>query len=822
MNPIHLSIQEIQTRYESAVERLGDYEIQANSTLALQLDTALGTIAKSTAFRLIHPLLIKRYSRARMKYRTTPIKCVGVDVETVHTTGEPKLLGIYNVEPIGHYRAIVDPSLADLFDIVEGMTNNLSDVHIAVWGTLDIQIILRLFGPSENERLLISRGISARVVDGEFAANPPLQRKIGDSIFYIAHYIPGRSLKLGILDKKGYESTIWVFNLSQFFPGTIEQTAKGVGLYWKDFEKETHLIDWERFSFDTRYNKQVRDSNKQDAQIVQQLSHLLQEQFGETFGIYPSLLVSTGSLTDAAVAKMLDADDYKACAWDWLRHHVWDNSHESLKAEILLAEAFSAGYVDQFAIGYFPEVCTADIASAYPDKIRELPDFRECEIVYGEDAETLHKLLAKYDIETVVFRGKVTIPDTLKFHPITIKTYARENYRPIGTFHAAYTLDEKQFCESYGATFEDEQWAAFIIHNRKPSPLAIVSQRLGQLRDFLLKERDKHPKESDDYRFLDGQQYVTKVIDNSIYGKTVMTTEFVENFDGIPLITGYIAGDRFNLLMGVLITSRTRIQIARACMAIEANGGNPIMTMTDSIYWEGNGNELPSNVIQEIKTPGFFEPPQKITDFFILKTGQYEYKSGDKWSYKLRGLPVLFDELKSTEGFYRRLIKDANLPITLHPREVSIPLNTRRLISIGASSLDHLGLVSDQTMALKPFLLSSKQSIREVKNWPACIDGHLWLPPLTTKDENGASQAPLFFLNELAENRWDSVLYERTTKRRNSQVKRAHVIRDNKRLFAWSAMVKTHKAPLPGKAIDHTWEALESHFGVTRNDLFGR
>lgn len=820
MNSAHISIPEVQRLFDQKLDEISDIEQQALTPLALQLDTALGLIGHSTAFRIIHPLLIRRYARATMKYRKTPINCIGLDVETVHTTGRLKLLGTY-YPSADHYRAVLDPDLNDLYEIVSALADNKSDTHIAVWGRLDIQVILQMFDPSESERRLISRGISARVFNGAFDADPPIQRDIGTAVFYVAHYIPGRSLKLGIL-KDGFEATVWVFNLSQFFPGTIEQTANALSFDWTSFERDTHLVDWERYATDADYADRVRRSNEQDARAVERFSAILQEQFHATFGVYPSLLVSTGSLTDAAVSEMLSEDDYKACSWDWLRHHVWKDGQQTVaKAETLLAEAFSAGYVDQFAIGYFPSVCTADIAAAYPHKIRNLPDLRECEIIEGEGWDLLEAFVDSFDVESAVIRGTVTIPQTLRFHPITIKTYNRENYRPTGTFHATYTLEEREFCRRCGATFENEEWCAFAIQQRRPSPLAVVSTKLGQLRDSLLEEM--RSSEGDRRIFLDGQQYVTKVIDNSIYGKTVMTTEYVENIDGIPQITGYVAGDRFNLLYGCLITARTRIQIAEACNEILMRGGRPIMTMTDSIYWEGRPTDIDQSTIRTEKTPGFFEPPTQVEDFYILKTGQYEYRAGTKWSYKLRGLPVDWEFLHSFGGsFFRSIVIEGCGAIkpTTHPSKIQIPVSARRLISIGSPDLAHLGMVSEQTMMLKPFVLSSKQAERFVLDWPFCLDGHSWLQTPRVKDESGATQAPLFFLADLYTDKTARVLTERKTRTRMLTKRRVSVVKDSKRLFVWRAQQRTHKAPPDGTIADIPWEDLEAHFKITRHDLY--
>ena len=787
-----------------------------------QLDTAFNKI-NSYHFKLLHPLFIKGYKNPMPRFSETPIQVIGLDVETDIKTGDPKLLGLWFPDPIETYTVTFNPKLENLFDLIFQLSNNASQYQIVTWGNLDIQTLLKLFDPTEEERNMVSRGISANVKQGKFIGTPPILRTVKDTPFYVGHYISGRSLRLGYIHK-GREYSRWVYNISQFYPGLIRENAIGLGLPWRDFPKDTHLVDWHRYVTNKHYQNLVQLSNKQDAQTVQLLTANLQERFHAVFHCYPTLLVSNGSLTDTAVSKLLSSnkEDYQANSWKWLAENVWDDDPDTAdNAERLLTEAFSAGYVDQFAMGYFPKVFQADIASAYPAIIRALPDLRFSELLSGEgnlDAD-LESLRAKgRDIETAIIEGHVVIPKSLRFHPITLKTFKRENFRPTGTFYAAYTLEEREFCRQHGATFTEENYVIVALKKRVVSPLATVSQTLGDYRARVNAELAKE-KDADRRLMLDGQQFVIKVIDNALYGKTVQTVEVVEDVQGIPQITGYVTGDRFNLLYGTLIAARTRIKVAKACASIIVNMGQPIMCMTDAVTWIGPENALAEKFIRSEKTPGYFESPVLLEDFFILKTGQYEYRKGAQWVYKMRGLNVDYDLLNGKESFYRKLIKahTAKLRSFVSPKDIKIPVPSRKLVTIGSQDLEHLAMIQEMPIMLRPFVLSTKQTERSVTDWRKTLDGHIWLqtPTINPNDTLG-SDYPLAYLNRLQDDNDELDKAISRAKRNQGSADRNDRQDVMKLRYITRCMNLTERLPPEGRSYRLPWEILLAHYGIER------
>ena len=817
-----LSIQDVKNIYQYYADT-----VLEDNPVVRRFDYLFGNIEQTHFLKLIHPIFMKGYKTPMAhKYSDKPLQIIGLDIETEATTGEPKLLGLYWSNPTNRYEPIINPTLQNLAELLFSLAD--STEHLASWGQLDLQAILRLFNPTESERQAISRGLSAHVSkQGEFIASPPLWREVTVEsekiIIYISHYLAGRSLQIGIIHNH-HVYTKWIFNISQFFPGNIRDNVIGLNIPWVDFARNTHIIDWKKFQYSLMYKNLVLQSNKQDAKTVVSLVDNLQGRFFNVFQCYPSILVSIGSLTDAAVGSMLSPEDYNACNWRWIvnDNDITDESLERL--DELLSSCFSAGYVDQYAVGFAPEVHLADLSSAYPSIIRQLPDLRFASFVegWGSLDSDLIALKANHPniiIETAFIEGFVTIPPSLRYHPITIKTYDQENIRATGSFFAGYTLEERTYCQRYGATFSEEHYFIVTLSVKHPSPLAQVSLKLGIMRNDVIREMaiETNPERK---RMLDGQQYVIKVIDNAMYGKTVQTSEVVENIDGIPKVVGYITGDRFNLLYGCLITARTRIKISEACQAITKNLGVPICIMTDAIYWIGSPNALPTELTRPVKTPGYFEPPKTVTEFYIVKTGQYEYNDGHKWHYKVRGLSLDYKILTGTESFYHNLIlqNTINLKPFTHPKDIRIPVTSHKLVTIGSHDLDHLAMINETSVEIKPFVLSSKQQERYLHDWKNAVNGLVWLltPSVRTEKVTNGSGYQMSFLNELQQNFSASQMENEMARKHESHDIRNTRLDIAKMQYISNAINQTGKAPPPGKAYKLNWQILEAWYKIPR------
>lgn len=112
---------------------------------------------------------------------------------------------------------------------------------------------------------------------------------------------------------------------------------------------------------------------------------------------------------------------------------------------------------------------------------------------------------------------------------------------------------------------------------------------------------------------------------------------------------GYRAGEFYNPVYAAYITGMVRIQLNRACAAIKAAGGQPLLTMTDSIFWVGPPDLMPADMWRERKTLGYFEKPEVATGFICLGSGRYGYVNHKGYQQtKRRGVNVR--DFKDADG----------------------------------------------------------------------------------------------------------------------------------------------------------------------------
>jgi hypothetical protein len=224
------------------------------------------------------------------------------------------------------------------------------------------------------------------------------------------------------------------------------------------------------------------------------------------------------------------------------------------------------------------------------------------------------------------------------------------------------------------------------------------------------------------------------------------------------------------------------------------------MAMTDSVYWMGDRNHLPADWIKPQKTAGYFEPPETVHDMYVVKTGQYEYRKGNKFYHKMRGLNIPYEVRSDSESYFRRVIKQWMLdnPTVYHAEDVEIPVDIRKLVSIGSTHLEKLGLIETSEALMRPFVLSGKQVEPWVEDWKECIDGHVWLS-LNVLDESEGRDTPLNYLSGVYMSGADYL--------------NRH---ERKRMFYLLCVKVTGKARTPKRLSHMSWEELEEWSGVKR------
>ena len=123
---------------------------------------------------------------------------------------------------------------------------------------------------------------------------------------------------------------------------------------------------------------------------------------------------------------------------------------------------------------------------------------------------------------------------------------------------------------------------------------------------------------------------------NKMYEYTIVDKEYeIANV----YRNGYRAGEFWNPILASIITSETRLTMAKAATAIEKNGGKVIVMMTDSLFWTGKADMIPSELVKEKKTLGYFEKVSKVYNIVCLGSGRYGYQDADgEYTSKKRGL----------------------------------------------------------------------------------------------------------------------------------------------------------------------------------------
>lgn len=679
-----------------------------------------------------HPALIHHNANLNMnKTREDMIDLIGLDLETNHLTGELRLLGFYEgdkdnynefiksdkkIKKYGYRRYFTGDLLINLIGNIKYAIRDKK--NFAHWNKLDAYQMFRLFATRIDDMEYLGRSLDHfdhiagdwDKKNHKWDVEPVIKIMENQLEVGIVKVIRG-SMQFYVKypNKKDIE-TCWSYNIAALYIKRLEKEARydpdnefyGRFTWYSKVDETAHLVDWDRFLADEYYREEiVLKSNCLDAKAAMALGYEIQKDFKEAFGAYPTSLISQGSHARSALVREvhnelvnegyegdnLNTKKYEEVSSISLVPHLdrWLDRYDSALIKdlyLMTCESYSGGQIDTMRYGYAKDGWYADIASAYPAVIQNLFDLRHSRIESGKGTPP------NIENSYILVRGLVTIPESLQYHPITIKhpIYKDTNIRPTGTFYATYTSEEREFCVKYGATFRDESWVG-VITEGKLSVLSHISLKLVDLRKELIKMNS----------LAEGQ---VKRIGNSLYGILFEAVPIHEDVKGDTVKIGYRAGEFWNSLYATYITSRTRIHMSEGAMQIEANGGKMILMMTDSLLWTGLKSDLPIKLdlpyglggIKKIKTLGFYEDPEEVKDIICFGSGRYGFKVlQDDGTYKdvskRRGM-VISDYgvdkktkklLKIEKGFrwsnFMKLIKHFNSTV--------VPVKTRRLISTG-------------------------------------------------------------------------------------------------------------------------------------------
>lgn len=648
-----------------------------------------------------HPALISNWAIPTIsKVRDTPIKLIGLDVETNHLTGELKLLGVYKENKYSYFTT-------NFLEIMLRfcVTCDNEETSLAYWSRLDPFILYKQFlleidkdkqYQSMERFSKVSGKWNTKTVSWDLP--PVVEIKIGRYYFGIIQAIRSCIQFFYRKEDDEFMHTVWAYDIKGLFQGNLEEEAGKRLPYYSKIDTESHLVEWDRFETDLEYRTKVLLSNEYDSRAVKDLGLAIQEEFKIAFKYYPKTLISQGSLARSAIVaylldkyKHLDKEtsekeamkDFKSIG---IHSHIneWVNRYgEEVVKELLCitCEAYSGGDIESLAYGSCSEAYTVDLAQAYPAVAVGLYDLTNSIVTDGTGTPPRIKNSFCF------IRGVVNVPDTCEYHPLTIKhpLFKETNVRPVGTFKASYTIDERDFLIEQGATFEEEYWVN-IETSGNLSAIAPATQNMVDLRFKLKAEKNN-------------AEYMAKSASASIYGITFEAVDTYILVNDKVEKAGYRAGELFNPIFASYITARTRILLNRACVEIRKNGGKPMLKMTDSVFWQGKETDLPSELWREKKTLGFFEKPELVKDFVCLGSGRYEYKDSDgkKLTSKRRGLNIT--DIHGEEGI---TLTQFNWKSLLEIAKSSkIKVKVRTLLSVGtvlhnnSLEVEDLGVVKE-------------------------------------------------------------------------------------------------------------------------------
>lgn len=472
-----------------------------------------------------------------------------------------------------------------------------------------------------------------------------------------------------------------IYNLKNLFNSDLLTVSKNYNLdYYSKLGEEFHIIDRERFNNDEKYRKNVLLSNELDSKVIIDIAMKFLDSYETLTETMPKTIYTTGSIARSFLLSSNEINPYEVNFHCFYKNHTY---YDKLLEYAM--KSYHGGKIDSYVLGYVGEAYVADITSAYPSVIAELPELTQI-ITHNLGSDGLDKYYYAF------IHCNVYIPKSEFIHPLIVQSpISPTNISPLGYLKdIIITKPEYDYLMKYKDKYNIEidiiDYIA-IEHNEK----CIFKNLIYDLFDKRLQYKKDGNK---------ALENLVKTILNSLYGITYELTPIYELIDDEIEKTGLRAGDFFNPIFASYITAKTRCLLSDASMNIIENGGKIYLHMTDSIFFEG---QLDNKYYKEEKTLGYFEKPKKINDVIILGAGRYEYKKDGKYVIKNRGFHVN----NRTESFYSKF--DLNKEFVIE---------TQDFVTFFKSTLNkyepnELGHIKTKEYNIDPFNLGGKRLINE-------------------------------------------------------------------------------------------------------------
>lgn len=405
--------------------------------------------------------------------------------------------------------------------------------------------------------------------------------------------IPNKELQISTLKKDEYNKdgskkiarSIFFYDLAQFYDfQPLKNLAKLVNMEKVEVE-DIQNIDWMKYQIDNTYHKLINDRCVIDSEITKGLADKLTKEINKVVIVnkYKSKATIARQYVLENLKKKLDLPDYGL-----------------LQASL---DCFHAGHIETMKMGSFTGIYNADINSAYPYAMSQLPS---TEGIYLRNRE--------YEPDAIYSYYKVIIDYNNEFSSPLWYTKGANNYHATGLFNTWITKPEYDFLTLGGYDPIIEKAYHLKETSQTIKPFENLIEDLYERR--MQAKREKDPIEK-----------VIKVILNSMYGVTINTVlkyEESEDDTDIWIVNAYNeiinyektfkATNMYNPLFATQITALTRMKIFNDFRKYFKNI-NAIST--DGIYLQRKPHSIKV-------TPGLGNYSlDKIDKYILLGSGRY-------------------------------------------------------------------------------------------------------------------------------------------------------------------------------------------------------
>lgn len=589
-----------------------------------------------------------------------------IDIETIDN--ELFILGCTKKDKYYYY---TDNFYNNFHDLLISSVRSNSD--ILTWSRYDNTHLLKLIFSNipEDERDKVLQRIGK--------ISPIYEYEYNGFIFTIQNVIK-YSVVYKITDRKKKSKNVTIYNLKNLFTTDLENTAKNYEINWySKLGEEYHIIDRKRFIYDKTYQKMVIKSNELDNKVLSAIAYALLENFRSITNVYPKTIFTAGSIARSFL--MAFRDEFGDASQLSFKS-IFKNINDDISNQLLdyAMRSYYGGKVEVYKIGYIKEGFMTDKNSAYPYALSLLPKLTD-RIVFDKDTENLKKYFYAF------IKCNILIEDEQFNHPIIIKS-------PTGNINLS----------PYG-------YLKNVIITKIEYDYLIENNIKVDIIDYIAVEHeDEYPYKKIVDLLIQGR-YTTdkkaiadlyKTVVNCLYGITCeLTPIYEEDENNVITLKGYRAGDFMNPIIASYITAIIRTDLSNIDNNIIKNGGELILNMTDSIFYNGN---ITLDIFSKTKILGKYSIPQKLKNIYVLGTGRYQYEDYETgiFTVKNRG----FTAIRKTKGFYNeiRLTETIKIPTSIF---VTIFKSTTEKYDFNS-----LGNITEEEYTIQPFNLGGKRIIK--------------------------------------------------------------------------------------------------------------